>query len=47
MKFTHISELPPAHAEVIETCVAEAWTNVEAGDAHTEADVAADGERDE
>jgi hypothetical protein len=42
MKLTHITELPPAHAEVIEECVAEAWINIEAGDAHTEQDVAAD-----
>lgn len=36
------AELPEAHAEVIAACVQEAWFNVENGDAHTAADVAAD-----
>jgi len=41
----HVSaapSLPPAHQEVIDECIAEAWRNVEASDANTTADIAAD-----
>jgi hypothetical protein len=34
--------LPKAHKTVLDHCTREAWTNLEAGDAHAEADVAAD-----
>lgn len=37
-----VDDLPDYARAVAWECVSEAWTNVEAGDVHTPADVAAD-----
>jgi len=37
-----ISDLPEAHQGVLTECIAEAWRNLEQGDALTQADIAAD-----
>lgn len=40
--YTDYTDLPSAHREVLDACVAEAWRNIQDGDAHEPADVAAD-----
>lgn len=37
-----LTDLPDAHRAALNHCIREAWTNLESGDAHSEADVAAD-----
>lgn len=39
---TGYMELPAGHRKVVDECIAEAWRNVEASDAQTPRDIAAD-----